>query len=91
MSKVMNYLNNQGSKYAASNDGVMQGAGSDPQAVDQHGTIGNNEISGLGELIPDALPFSNFDLLFENSADTFWSGLDFAPLYEELDTGQVYL
>lgn len=90
MSKVMSYLNAQG-KHVASNDGVMQGVGSDPEVVDPDSTARSNDISGLGELVPDALPFSNLDLLFENSADTFWSGLDFAPLYEEVDTGQVYL
>jgi hypothetical protein len=90
MSKVMSYLNAQGTKQAASNDGVAQGAGSVPEGVDRQGTS-NSEIPDLGDLVPDALPFSNLDLLFENSADTFWSGLDFAPLYDEVDTGQVYL
>ncbi|OKO96509.1 hypothetical protein PENSUB_10684 [Penicillium subrubescens] len=89
MSKVMSYLNAQGNKQAASNDGVTQGAGSVSEGVDRQGAS-DSAISGLGELIPDALPFSNLDLLFENSADTFWSGLDFAPLYDEVDTGQVY-
>lgn len=91
MSKVMSYLNAQGNKHGPSNDGVAQGASSVPDEVDRQGAASNTDISGLGDLVPDALPFSNLDLLFENSADTFWSGLDFAPLYEEVDTGQVYL
>lgn len=90
MSKVMSYLNAQEIKQAASHDGVAQGAGSVLEGVDRQGAS-TSEVSGLRELVPDALPFSNLDLLFENSADTFWSGLDFAPLYDDVDTGQVYL
>ncbi|KAF3393794.1 hypothetical protein F1880_004779 [Penicillium rolfsii] len=90
MSKVMSYSNSHGNKQAASNDGVAQGADSVPEGVNRH-RASNAEISGLGDSIPNALPFSNLDLLFENSADTFWSGLDFTPLYDEVDAGQAYL
>lgn len=91
MSKVMSYLDAQKNKQVVSNDGVEHGAGPAPEETDRQNAATNALISGLGDLVPDALPFSNLDLLFENSADTFWSGLDLAPLYEEVDTGQVYL
>ncbi len=92
MSKVMGYLNAHGNTQVVSTDGVQGGAGPDLEVIDrQNAVTTSGDNSGLGELGSDALPFSNLDLLFENSADTFWSGLDFAPLYEEVDTGQVYL
>lgn len=91
MSKVMSYLNAQENKQVVSTDGVQDGAGPDLEVIDRQNAATTGDNSGLGELGSDALPFSNLDLLFENSADTFWSGLDFAPRYEEVDTGQVYL
>jgi hypothetical protein len=91
MSKVISYLNAQGNKHVESKDALAQGTGTVREELDRQNAAGSSEMSGLEELAPDALPFSNLDLLFENSADTFWSGLDFAPLYEEVDTGQVYL
>lgn len=91
MSKVMSYLNAQGNKQVVSTDGVQHGVGPFPEETDRQNAAPTGDNLTLGELGPDALPFSNLDLLFENSADKFWSGLDFAPLYEEVDTGQVYL
>ena len=91
MSKVMSYLNAQGHKQLVIHGGIEDGAGPVLEETVQQNAVANGDNSSLGELGPDALPFSNLDLLFENSADTFWSGLDFATPYEEGDTGQVYL